>query len=141
MIVWLGGRQEDCRDWCTVGVGGVRAGSSPAPTARIDEEPETTREKSICLAACSLISRNACKASRTPAAASCSHPSQIHFRRKIAPANTRLRHEQDARERGLRSRYLKRRGLVGGRSGSISFHNPLSTIDLPVFLIPLSALG
>lgn len=74
------GAGQDCRDRCAVGVGGevvfgtgsraiggVRASFSPAPTARIDEESATTREKSIWFAACSLVSSNACHASHTPA--------------------------------------------------------------------------
>lgn len=67
------GAAQDCRDRRSVGVGcdvvlgtgsrsigGVRASFSPAPTARIDDESTTTREKSIFSAARSFASSTAC---------------------------------------------------------------------------------
>ncbi len=157
------GSGQDCRDRCAVGVGGevvfgtgsrsiggVRASFSPAPTARIDEESTTTREKSIWFAARSLVSSNACNASHT--LASCQsrsrrqqltpepHPISAGRSRQRMPVFSTNRMPVSAARfgTGLRPGYLNRRGLAGGRSGSISFHNSSSMIGLPISLIRLS---
>lgn len=154
---------QDRRDRRTVGVGGdvvlgtgsraiggVRSSFSPAPTARIDEESTTTREKSIWSAARSLASNCACNASHTPACCQSRsrrqqltpepHPiSAGRSRQRIPVFNTNKIPVSAARSgTGLRPGYLNRRGLAGGRSGSISFHNSSSMIGLPISLIHLS---
>jgi hypothetical protein len=78
--VVLIGAAQNCRDRDAGGVGGdmvfgtgsrtisgVRTGFWPAPSARIDDESTTTRQKSIWSAARSLASSNWCSWSQTPA--------------------------------------------------------------------------
>lgn len=158
------GTGQDCPDRCAVGVGGevvfgtgarsisgVRASFfSPAPTARIDEESAATRAKSIWFTARSLVSSNACNASHTPA--SCQprssrqqltpelHPIPAGRSRQRMPVfSTNRMPVSTARcGTGLRPGYLNRRGLAGGRSESIRFHNSPSMIGLPIALIRLS---
>lgn len=131
-------------------ISGVRSCFSPAPTARIDEESTTTREKSIWSAALSLLSRISCSRSQTPA--SC----QSRKRRQqvtpepqpISAGKSRQRRPVLSTNRipvnaarsgtGLRPGFFSRRGFGGGSSGSISVHSASSTIGLPISSSALS---
>ncbi|MGF6961085.1 hypothetical protein QFZ97_007041 [Paraburkholderia youngii] len=142
-VVTIGTRQ-DCRDGRSVGIGGemvlgagscsiggVRTSFSPAPTARIEDESTTTREKSILSTARNLARSTACNRSHTPA--SCQsrslrqqltpepHPiSAGKSRHRIPVFSTNRMPVSAARSgTGLRPGYLKRRGFAGGSSGSI----------------------
>lgn len=157
------GASQDCRDRRSVGVGGdvvlgtgsrsicgVRASFSPAPTARIDEESTTTREKSIFSAARSFASSTACSRSHTPACCQSRslrqqltpepHPiSDGKSRQRMPVFSTNRMPVNAARSAtGLRPGYLKRRGFGGGSSGSISAHSSSSMIGLPISLARLS---
>ena len=157
------GASQDCRDWRSVGVGGevvlgsgsrsiggVRTSFSPAPTARIEDESTTTREKSILSTARNLARSTACKRSHTPACCqSRSLRQQLtpepHLisagksRHRIPVFSTNKMPVSAARSgTGLRPGYLKRRGFAGGSSGSISAHSSSSMIGLPISSILLS---
>lgn len=156
------GAGQDCRDRRAVGVGGnvvfgngsrsiggVRASFSPAPTARIDDESTTTREKSIFSAALSFASSIACSRSHTPACCQSRrlrqqltpepHPiSAGRSRHRMPVFSTNKMPVSAARSgTGLRPGYLKRRGFSGGSSGSISAHSSSSMIGLPISSILL----
>ncbi|ALX43627.1 transposase [Burkholderia humptydooensis] len=157
------GAGQDCRDRRSVGVGGdvvlrpgsssiggVRASFSPAPTARIDDESTTTREKSIFSAARSFASSTACSRSHTPACCQSRslrqqltpepHPiSDGKSRQRMPVFSTKRMPVKAARSAtGLRPGYLKRRGFGGGSSASISAHSSSSMIGLPISLARLS---
>ncbi|MDQ0627103.1 hypothetical protein QFZ39_006378 [Paraburkholderia graminis] len=157
------GASQDCRDRRTVGVGGdVVLGSrsrsiggvwtsfSPAPTARIEDESTTTREKSILSTARNLARSTACSRSHTPACCQSRslrqqltpepHPiSAGKSRHRIPVFSTNRMPVSAARSgTGLRPGYLKRRGFAGGSSGSISVHSSSSMIGLPISSIQLS---
>ncbi len=157
------GAGQDCRDRRSVGVGcdvvlrtgsrsigGVRASFSPVPTARIDDESTTTREKSIFSAARSFASSTACNRSHTPACCQSRslrqqltpepHPiSDGKSRQRMPVFSTNRMPVKAARSAiGLRPGYLTRRGFDGGSSGSISAQSSSSMIGLPISLARLS---
>ncbi|MGF6292634.1 hypothetical protein QFZ98_004564 [Paraburkholderia youngii] len=157
------GASQDCGDRRTVGVGGdmvlgsrsrsvggVRTSFSPAPTARIEDESTTTREKSILSTARNLARSTACNRSHTPACCQSRslrqqltpepHPISAGKSRHRTPVFSTNRMPVSAARSGtgLRPGYLKRRGLAGGSSGSISVHSSSSMIGLPISSIPLS---
>lgn len=157
------GAGQDCRDRRSVGVGcnvvlrtgsrsngGVRASFSPAPTARIDDESTTTREKSIFSAARSFAGGTACSRSHTPTCCQLRslrqqltpepHPISAGKSRHRMPVFSTNRMPVSAARSGtgLRPGYLKRRGFAGGSSGSISAHSSSSMIDFPISSILLS---
>lgn len=131
-------------------IGGVRASFSPAPTARIDEESTTTREKSILSAARSFARSSACSRSQTPACCQSRslrqqltpepHPISAGKSRQRMPVfSTNKMPVKAARSgTGLRPGYLKRRGFADGSRGSISAHSSSSMIGLPISSIRLS---
>ena len=148
---------QNGRDWDAVSVGcymvlgtwsrtirGVRPCFSPAPTARIDDESTTTREKSISSAALSLLNKMSCSRSQTPA--SCQsrkrrqhvtpepQPISVGKSRQRRPVLSTNRIPVNAARSatGLRPGFFCRRGFAGGNSGSISAHNASSTIALPI---------
>lgn len=121
-----------------------RAGTCffPAPMARTEEESTTAKDQSNSPSCCKRLSTNWCNLSQTPA--SCQsrrrrqqvmpHPQPISWGRyshgmpvfktnKIPISAWRLL-------RGLRPGYFLRRGLGGGRTGSINCHNLSSKIAL-----------
>lgn len=125
-------------------IGGVRASFLPAPTARIDEESTTTREKSISSAARSFARSTACSRSHTlaccqsrslrqqltpephPISAGKSRQRIPVFSTNGIPVNAALSGT------GLRQGYIKRRGFAGRKRGSISVHRLSSMIGLPI---------
>lgn len=157
------GASQDCRDGRSVGIGGevvlgsgarsiggVRTSFSPAPTARIEDESTTTREKSILSTARNLARSTACNRSHMPACCQSRslrqqltpepHPiSAGKSRHRIPVFSTNRMPVNAARSgTGLRPGYLKRRGFAGGSSGSISVHSSSSMIGLPISSILLS---
>ena len=130
--------------------GGVRASFSPAPTARIDDESTTTREKSILPAARNFARSTACSRSQTPACCQSRslrqhltpepHPiSAGKSRQRIPVFSTNKMPVNAARSgTGLRPGYLKRRGFARGSSGSISDYSSSSMIGFPISSILLS---
>lgn len=105
-------------------IGGVLACFSPAPTARMDDESTTTREK--------LASSSSCNFSQTPA--SCQSRKRLQqvtpepqpisagrSRQRMPVMSTKTMRISAARsDTGLRSGYFHRLGLDAGSSGSIS---------------------
>ena len=124
-------------------IGGVLAGFWPVTTARIDDESTAAREKSIWSATRSLVSSSSCKRSHTPAACQ-----SRRRRQQVAPEPPQISAGRSCQrspvlrtnkipvsaarfETGRRPGFFSRRGL-GGSNGSISVHNPLSLIGLPI---------
>lgn len=122
-------------------IGGVRASFSPAPTARIDDEPTAMREKSIWLAARSFASSSACNASHTPSCCQSRSRRQRHSPEQHPIFAGRLRRRMivfgtDMPVCAARSDAgVRRRSLAGGKGGSISFHGSSSMIGLPISLV------
>lgn len=129
-------------------IGGVPACFSPAPTARMDDESTTTREKSIRSAARNLASSSSCNFSQTPA--SCQSRKRLQqvtpepqpisagrSRQRMPVLSTKTMPVSAARsDTGLRPGYFHRLGLGAGSSGSISAHSSSLTIGLPISLAP-----
>lgn len=161
-IVTVGSSQDrpDRRSVCVGGnvvigtgprsISGIRASSSLAPTARIDEESTTTREKSIWSAARSFASSTAC--SRPDARACCQsrslrqqltpepHPiSDGKSRQRMPFSSTNRMLVRAARSAtGLRAGYLNGAALAQVACGSISAQSSSSMIELPLPLARLS---
>ncbi len=154
---------QDARDWRAVGVGGdvvLGTGSRTiggarsrfwlAPTARTEEESMMTREKSMRSAARSFANKISCRRSHTPALCqSCSRRQQLtpepqpislgsSFQRMPLLSTNRMPVNAARSDTGMRPGYRNRRGLAGGRSGSISAHNSSSMIGFPISSVLLS---
>ncbi len=131
-------------------VGGVRSCFWPAPTARTEEESMMTREKSMRSAARNFASKISCRRSHTPALCqSRSRRQQLtpepqpismgsSFQRMPLLSTNRMPVNAARSDTGIRPGYRNRRGLAGGRSGSINAHNSSSMIGLPILSILLS---
>src|SRR3989304_7905486 len=124
---------------------GVRPDLVPPKTARTLELSATVRDQSSLSAACSLLSNIWWRSSHTPA--SCQsrsrlqhvipHPHPISLGKSsqgIPVRRTNTIPVSAARlSTGLRPGYRKRRGLTGGRSGSISAPNSPRTLSRAMF--------
>jgi len=128
---------------------GVRASSSPAPTARTDDESTAAREKSSRPASLNFARSNSCSRSHTPAfCQSCKRRQQVgpepnpslidrsHHRIQVLNTN-RMPFSAARSETVRRPRYFLRRGFGGGSKGSINAHSSSSMIGVPIPLVPI----
>jgi hypothetical protein len=131
---------------------GAGTGTFAPPTARTWLESTTAADRSSCSSARSRFSKTLCTFSHTPAFCQASR-----YRQQLIPEpqpisggrsshgmplfkTNRMPVSTWRRSRGLRPGYLNRRGLGGGRSGSIRFHNPSSSNGLAMIGSPYPSM-